>query len=61
MRRLIEDNANVEEYYDDPSDENVETALEAPSGNQDQRPRVEPFPLTEHGNEWRDEGEQRRT
>lgn len=54
MRRLIEDNANDEGYHDDPNDDPVERALEAPSGDQDQGPRVEPSRLTDHGNEWRD-------
>jgi len=61
MRRLIEDNANDEGYHDEPDDETVERALEAPGGGQDQGPRVEPSILTDHANEWRDEGNTSRT
>lgn len=56
-RRLIEENANDEGYHDEENDPAVGT-LEAPSGHQDQGPRVEPSQLIEgHGNEWRDEGQ----
>lgn len=55
-RRLIEENANDEGYHDEENEPAVGT-LEAPSGDRDQGPRVEPSPLIEgHGNEWHDEG-----
>lgn len=55
MRRLIEDNAdgNDEGYHDEEEEPRV---LEAPSGSDD-GPRVVPSPLTEHNNEWRNEGQ----
>lgn len=56
MRRLIESNTD-EGYQDEPDDEAVERALEAPSENRHQGPRVEPSHLTEPSNEWRNEGE----
>lgn len=62
MRRLIEDNANGndEGYHDEEEEEPVNNrALEAPSGG-NEGPRVVPSPLTEHSNEWRNEGEQSR-
>ncbi|CZR64141.1 uncharacterized protein PAC_14038 [Phialocephala subalpina] len=55
-RRLIEENANDEGYHDEENEPAVGT-LEAPSGDRDQGPRVEPSQLIEgHGNEWHDEG-----
>jgi len=57
--RLIEDNANgSDEGYHDEADEPVDRALEAAPSGDDQGPRVEPSPLTEHANEWRNEGQQ---
>lgn len=55
MRRLIEEANPTEEYHDEPNEESIR-AIEAPSGEESQRPRVEPSGLVEHGNEWRDEG-----
>jgi hypothetical protein len=58
VRRVIEDNADDnDEGYHDEADEPVERALEAAPSGGDQGPRVEPSPLTEHSNEWRNEGQ----
>ncbi len=61
MRRLIAENADYEGYNDEPENEPAGKAPEVPSGDQDHGPRVEPSPLIEHGNEWREEGEASRT
>ena len=55
MRRLIEEANPTEGYHDEPNEEPIR-ATEAPSGEEGQRPRIEPSRLMEHGNEWRDEG-----
>lgn len=57
MRRLIEDNADGnDEGYHDEEEGTADRVLEAPSSGDD-GPRVVPSPLTEHNNEWRNEGQ----
>lgn len=51
MRRLIEENA--EPYQDEPNGETSTGAVDAPNGEQDRGPRVEPSQLTDGGHEWR--------
>ncbi|KAH7386259.1 hypothetical protein BKA64DRAFT_711489 [Cadophora sp. MPI-SDFR-AT-0126] len=52
VRRLIEDNA--EEYHDEPDEQPSARAITAPNGEHDHGPRVQPSPLADGGNEWRD-------
>jgi len=55
VRRLIEERSGtVGEYHDEPSEEAVPRAIDAPADGQEQGPRVVPSPLTEGGREWRD-------
>jgi len=55
VRRLIEERSGtVEEYRDEPSEEVVPRAIDAPADGQGQGPRVVPSTLTEGGQEWRD-------
>jgi len=57
MRRLIENNPADEGYRDDAEEDSNPRALGASDGDDhDQGPRVEPSPLMEHSNEWRDQG-----
>jgi hypothetical protein len=60
MRRLIEEGTGREEYHDEPEQHETGRAIEATPGNdEDHGPRVEPSPLVDAGNEWRNDGEGR--
>lgn len=52
MRRLIGDGPTEEAYRDEPDSNR---AIEAPNGNRDQGPRVEPSQLVHGDNHWRNE------
>ena len=55
MRRLIEEGTGQEEYHDEPEQHATGRAIEAaPGNNEDHGPRVEPSPLVDAGNEWRE-------
>jgi len=56
MRRLIEEGTGDQEYHDEPEQSETSRAIEARGNDQDHGPRVEPSPLVDAGNEWRNEG-----
>lgn len=61
VRRLIEDGTGDRTYHDDAEETSTSRALEAtPNGGNDHGPRVQPSPLIDVDNEWRDEGGDRR-